>query len=278
MKPENPLSKSYMSQYPAEVARVLEKIDSEHVAAFIQDVPVKQIAPVLLHILPGYLTRTLEILPATTVSRILLEVPITAAARMYRGLSVTHQKKLTELFSDKMSKRLRRQLEYPENTVGSLLDHQVDMLPEKINVADALHYIENLDHEIHCEIYCVDDNHRLTGITTLAKLIKSDSSQHLRDVMRRRVTSVSVHANASKLINFPAWRTSRRIAVVEKNNVLVGALDYQKLQDNYRDDTGSQFNDPMSNYLSLANIYWLSVTQLLDSLLGIAKSRKGGRS
>jgi len=277
MKAENPLSKSYINQYPDEVARILERMDHEHVAVFIQEIPIKQIAPVLVHMMPDYQARLMETLPTSLIAKILLEVPIAAAARMYRGIAINHQKEVTELLSDKMSRRLQRQLEYPPNTVGSLLDHQLDMLPEKINVADALHYIENLDHEFQYEIYCVDENQRLTGVTTLAKLITSESSQRLRDIMRRRVTSVSVHANASKLINFPAWRTTRRIAVVEKDNVLVGILDYQKLQDSFRTESETIYNDPMSNYLSLANIYWISVAQLLDSLLGIAKKHKEDR-
>jgi hypothetical protein len=93
--------------------------------------------------------------------------------------------------------------------------------------------------------------------------------------MNRKTQPISIHATVETLLTHPAWLMRRRLPVVERDNTLSGALDYTSLQDAVGEAGGMASRDPLENLLSLAGLYWLTVAQLLNSMLGIAGSRKG---
>jgi hypothetical protein len=92
-------------------------------------------------------------------------------------------------------------------------------------------------------------------------------------MVSKKTYSVSVHTKFDKLLSHPGWATRHRLPVVERNNTLVGVLDYARL----KEATGERdvsAHDPLDNLLSLASLYWLSLLQLLDSMLSTAKETK----
>ena len=277
MNVDNSLSLEFLSVYPVEAARVLEQIKKEDAAAFLIKIPSENVSPVLEAMLPALAAGCLGALEAAQAAKLLQSIPGSAAARVYRLINSEKQQELSSHLSKKYLKRIRRILDYASLSAGDLMNPNVDMLPDSLTVADAIRRIERYRESVKCEIVVVDSSHRFVGVVDLSKLLTSKQQTKLADIMSRSVRSVSVHATADKLATHPGWKGRQRLPVVESDNTLVGILDYARVKEIVEREQGLT-NEPAENILSLAGLYWLSMVQLLDSLLNIAAINKGRKS
>lgn len=277
MKIDNPLTREFLLQYPVDAARALEQVSADHVAALFSELPVQRGSSVMASMLPERAAACLGVMPAVSAAKLLTELPAASAARVYRLLDTTKQDELSAHLSEKTRMLIHRYLAHPPQSAGALLDAAVDMLPDNITVAEAMHRIERLDDAIAAEIYIIDDAHHLVGMIELGKLLVSNHHARLRDIMNRKTQPLSAHASGETLLAHPAWAKRRRLPVVERDNTLVGVLNHSDLMDSMGGVETSGSRDPLENLLSLAGLYWLSVAQLLDGLLNSAGSGKRGR-
>ncbi|MCW9023667.1 MAG: hypothetical protein OQK73_03195 [Gammaproteobacteria bacterium] len=275
MKVDNPLSQKFLVQYPVEAARVLEEVSAQHVAALFNELSPQTGIPVLAAMLPEKAAACLGLMGAVSAARVLTDLPLSTAARIYRLLASTKQDELLALLSGKIRSHLHQFMLYPAESAGALLDPKVDILPDNITVAEALRRIERLSHPVSCEIYIVDDSHHLVGTIDLGKLLVSNHHAKLKDTMIRKIQTVSVHATVESLLSHPGWAKRRKLPVVARDNTLLGVLDYSCMQEAINEAGMVVARDPLDNLLSVASLYWLSMAQLLDSLLSISHPVKG---
>ena len=272
VKVDNPLSREFLTSYPKEAARVLEQVPDEHVTALFNELPLQIAAPVLASMMPQKAVACFLMFSDAFAEKMVNVLPVISLARIYRLLSSAKQLELLAFLSEKYRSGLRRYLAYSPTSAGALLNPVVDLLPENITVADAIRRIEQTEHTVSCDIYIVNETHKLIGVIELGKLFITDHHIRLRDIMKRKTSSIPAHVTASTLLLHPGWKTQRRLPMVERDGTLIGVLDYSYLQEMVGDDAGVVMDDPLENLLSLAGLYWLSLAQLLDSILGIARS------
>ena len=276
MRVDNPLTREFLLTYPTEAARVLEKVSAGDVAAFFNELPAVVSAQVVAVMLPDTAAACLSIMMPTAAARLMMELPLSSTGRIYRLLIPERQKELSGYVPDKLQHRIRRHLEYPHTSVGALLDPQIDILPESITVADAMRRIEHFDHAVAAEIYIINGLHQLVGVIDLGQLLIADPHARLRDIMNHKTQEISINAMTETLLSHPAWASSRRLPVIERDNTLAGALDFARLQESIAVGDTIATRDPLDNLLSLAGLYWLTVAQLLNSMLGKVDLRKRG--
>lgn len=275
MKVDNPLTREYMLNYPADAARALEQVSAEHVAALLDELPAKTGATVMASMLPDKVTACLEIIPTVSAAKLLTELPLSFAVRVFRLLAAEKRDEVSPLLSDRTRKHIYRHLKYPSASVGSLLNPVIDMLPENITVAAAIRHIERLKHSVSCEIYIIDDAQHLVGKIELGQLLKADHHGMLRDIMSRKTQRVSVHASAETLLEHPGWLTRHSLPVVDRDNTLLGLLEHSRLQNAFAEiDNSRSRSDPLDNVLSIAGLYWLIVAQLMSSVFSISRPEK----
>lgn len=277
MKVANPLTIDFIAHYPVEAARVLEQVSAENVAALLVELSPAVAAPVLTAMLPDSAAACLEIIAPVQGGKLLSDIPASYAARIYRVLSVTKQQALAAQMPDKARSSMLHYLEYAAISAGDLMDVNVSMLPGNITVAEALRRIERYQLAVNCEIYIVDDTHHLLGVIELGRLLVSKRSARLCEVMNPKAQPLAVIATAETLLSHPGWATHRRLPVVERDDILVGVLSYTELQNSLAATQTSGGRDPLDNLLSVAGLYWLSLAQLLDSLMRLGGTSKGER-
>jgi len=271
----NPLTQEFLSHYPMDAARVLEQVSAEHVAALFAELPTQSVLPVLAIMMPDLAAACVEKMPAMPAAKVMTELPASLASRIYHQLKTDTQNELSAYISDKDQNRIRRYHDYPAESAGALLEFRIDMLPENITVGEAIRRVERMAHAVSCDIYVVDEMQHLVGVVSPGQLLKANNRIKLRDIMDRKTHRVSVHATAISLLSHPGWLTRRRLPMVERNNTLAGVLDYAVLQQATGHIDSVSSRDPLASLLSLAGLYWLSVSQLLDSLLTISRPDKG---
>jgi magnesium transporter len=276
MKADNPLSQEFLLRYPVEAARTLEQVSAEDVAGLFNELSTETITPVLIAMLPDMAVTCLAKMQGLPAAKLLTALPVNRAARIYRLLPSDKQKELAGSLPDKTRNRIHRFLNYASLSAGDLMDPNVTLLPDNLTVADAIRRIERHRQSISCEIYLVNELHQLQGVMDLGKLLISDHHARLRDIMNRAVRPVSAYASAAKLLSHPAWAGRHRLPVVERDNTLVGTIGHTRLLEATGEESVTTY-DPLENLLSLAGLYWLSVTQLLDIFFNTGNSRKGER-
>ncbi len=273
MKTDNPLSLEFLQHYPVEAARVLEQVLAESVAALFNELSVERVAPVAAAMLPDRAATCLSIMQAALAAKLLSDMPVSPATRIYRLLPPDKQNELSSYWPEKIRNRMRRFMNFASVSAGDLMDPVITMLPSEISVAEAIRRIERLHHPVSCEIYIVDNAHHLLGLIELGKLMISNHHVRLRDIMSRKIQPISAHASAETALSHPAWATRRRLPVVERDNTLIGLLDYIRLQEITTEESVNH-HDSMDGLLSMAELYWLSLIQLLNSVFSIASTNK----
>lgn len=274
MEVDNPVSGEFLSRYPVEAARVLEHLSPEDVAALFSALASATIVPAVVAMLPNVAAVCLEKMEALPAAKLLIEIPVSHSALIYRQLSSAKQEELSEFLPTKVKSQIHRFLDYAPLSAGDLMEHTVTMLPGELTVADAIRRIGHIRHAIGCDIYVVDNGRRLMGVIDVGRLLTSKHQTRLRDMIARKAQSVSVHTNLEKLLSHPGWTKQYKLPVVERDNILLGVLDYTRLKEAAGERAINAY-DPLDNLLSLAGLYWLSLMQLLDGMLGIAHTKRG---
>jgi magnesium transporter len=277
MKADNPLTREYLSGYPVDSARILEQVSDEHVAALFRELPVKTAARVMAVMLPNKAVLCLQAMSAQAAAKLMSELPVTYTVRVYRLMPAVLRESIFTQLPERSRKHIRRYLKYPSTTAGALLDPVIDMLPAEVTVAGAIRAVERFRSAASCDIYVVDKSQHLVGMIELGKLLKARHHLMLKDIMFRKTRSISAYARADKLLKHPGWTVRRRLPVVDRDNTLVGALDYRHLKDALGVNEENVPPDAVSSLLSFAGLYWLTVAQLIDSVFVIAGSGRGER-
>lgn len=278
MRADNSLTREYLLTYPVDSARILEQVSAEHVAALFSELPVKTGANVMAAMLPNKAMLCLQAMPAQNAAKLMSELPVTYTVRIYRLMPVVVRDAIFTHLAERSKKHIRRYLKYPSTTAGALLDPVVDMLPAEVTVAGAIRAVERFRSAASCDIYIVDEAQHLVGMIEIGKLLKSSRHLMLRDIMFRKTRSISAFAKADKLLKHPGWLVRRQLPVVDRDNTLVGVLDYRHLKDSLGMVEETAPPDAVASLLSFAGLYWLTVAQLVDSVFTLAGASKGERS
>ena len=274
MKVDNPLSREFIVRYPFEAAQVLEQVHPDNVAALFSQLSSEIVIPVIVTMLPTTAAACLEMMEVAPAAKLLTGLPVSRAARIFSLLSLSKKKELAGHFSKSTRSRIYRLLEYAPLSAGDLMDPSVIALPEELTVDDTIRRIGYLSSAVSCDIYLVDKANQLKGVIELGRLMRQDRHTRLRDIMTRKIQPVFANMQAEKLLSHPGWMTRKALPVVDRDNTLIGVLDYTRVREAMTVDMVSP-HDPMQNLLSLAGLYWLSMTQLLDSLLSVSPTSKG---
>lgn len=273
MRIDNPVTSEFLQRYPVDAARVLEQVSVEHVVDYLKQIPVESATAVIIAMMPGFAASCLGKMDTQKASILLNNVPVMRGARIFRLMNSEQQKEISAHLSVKQRMRIKRTLNYSALSAGDFMNPNVDMLPDSLTVADAVRRIESYRQSVKCEIYVVDKDHRFLGVVDLGKLLVSKSHVSLRNIMSPKLRPVSVRAGIDKILAHPGWTQRNRLPVVDTDNVLVGILDFARVKGSVESDM-SLNRDSMGNLFSLAALFWLSMVQLLESLLNIATIKK----
>jgi len=278
VKADNPLTQTFLSRYPAEAARILEHISPHHVALLLNELPAINRAGLMTMMLPEKLAACLLTLTPEKSALLFVDLPVSAAARVYRNFPASTRQSLSSLLSKDFVKRIQQFVRYPAHSAGALSVTAIDILPRDITVSEALRRLEHPGRALNCELYVIDAMHHLEGSIELGKLITSKQNARLHEIMTRKTVAINALVRADTLLTHAGWKTRRRLPVVDRTNILLGALDYADLEDAVGKITYADAHDPVENLFSFAGLFWHVMAELLESVLNISRTQKGERT
>ncbi|MFA5548752.1 MAG: hypothetical protein WDA10_09460 [Porticoccaceae bacterium] len=118
MRPHNPLSLDFLASKPEAAARVLQSLEAEQAARYLEAVPVRLLAPVLERAEVWPAARILDQLPLEQNGAVFPRLPYPTAAALLR----LQQPARREALLGVLPGPLARALAYPDTTVGAWMD------------------------------------------------------------------------------------------------------------------------------------------------------------
>ncbi|MFZ5558809.1 MAG: magnesium transporter MgtE N-terminal domain-containing protein [Pseudomonadota bacterium] len=263
MRERHGLSQAFAENHPADAAQVLEALPVAGTAAFLGALPAKTAAAVARRLPPDYAAHVLETLdPETAAGLVDALGPQAASAALTRAAPAT-QALLLERVPVATAVAVRLLVGYPQDTAGARMDPWTPMLPAHLTVAEATAELKDFDGELGEVVFVVTPDHRLLGWVGLGHLLRASPHDTLDRVMKKPAPAVSALTPLSSLVHHAHWNEHHLIAVVERDNRLVGALK-QAAVANASPGPGASAQGAADAMALVATTYWQSAAALMQ--------------
>lgn len=117
-------------------------------------------------------------------------------------------------------------LNYPEDSAGSIMTIEYVDLKKEMTVKQALDYIKKngIDKETIYTCYVLNNNRILEGLISLRKLVLSDESTLIKDIMDTDLISINTHDDQEYVANLFKIYNYNVMPVADNENRLVGII------------------------------------------------------
>ncbi len=159
-------------------------------------------------------------------------------------------------------------LNYPENSAGSLMTIEYVGLQKEMTVDQALTYIKRtgIDKETIYTCYVADDNQQLEGSISLRKLVISDESTAIGELMETDVIYAHTHDDQEKIAQMFKKYDLMIVPVVDKDQRLTGIITIDDIVDVIEQEDTEDFQ-------KMAAIIPSEIEYLSTSVVTLAKNR-----
>jgi magnesium transporter len=159
-------------------------------------------------------------------------------------------------------------LQYPEDSVGSIMTIEYVSLKSNMTVADAFSRIRNtgVNKETIYTCYVTDNARRLLGLVTARTLFLSPKESHINDIMESNVLFARTHDDQEGLINDFQKYGYLTIPVVDSEDRLVGIVTFD-------DALMVQKEEATEDFEKMAALLPSEETYLKTSVFAMAKNR-----
>ena len=229
----------------SELKKLLSDMNEADIASILTDVP-EETLPLLYRILPKELAADVfvnmdsdaqEILirafSDTELKEVLDELYVDDAVDIIEEMPSTVVKRILQHTDPNIRKSINEILKYPEDSAGSIMTIEYVDLKTYMTVDDAFTRIRRtgVDKETIYNCYVTDENRKLLGVVTAKKLLLSEKSEKIADIMETNI--ISTNTLADQEIVAEKFRKYDLLAmpVVDQENRLVGIITIDDAMD-----------------------------------------------
>ncbi len=189
------LSKDYSNLeklHPSDLADIIEDMDRYAQIALISSMDEEKAADVLEELEPQIQKSVLENLPLDKAADLLEKMPADEAADILDELGKEKAEELLKEMEEAASEDIRELLEYPENSVGSIMLTDFILFNENATVDETIKELRRLKPEPDTiyYLYIVNDSDKLVASVTLRDLIVSEPETKLKQIMNPNIICV----------------------------------------------------------------------------------------
>jgi magnesium transporter len=217
---------TFATEHPIDFARLVEGGTPEDVAHVLAQLDHETASIVLARMTPSAAAAAICLIELENAAEILSDAGASNAAGVLARCPEAARRKLLGLMSGREADAIRRLLVHAAHTAGSIMDALVPCIADDASVSEALQLIR--DQVVHAlyYVYIVDRHQHLVGVTTLRELFQAEPSASVLSVMRERPAKLQAHASLAAVTAHPGWRHYHALPVVDRENVLLGAIRY----------------------------------------------------
>lgn len=232
------------NKHPADISDVIEDLDSDSRQIFFKLVPQLVDSRVLVNLVNPYRTKTIAFFGLDHFKNSIHLLKKDELIELVEQLNVKDRKQFFEMMPKKMKAIVKFLMAYPENSVGRNMSFDFILISENLSVEETLKYIKKKkDAPDSCsEIFIEDDNHKLTGLISLTRLLKSHKKKKLKDIESPDIIEIAATDDQEIAYNLFNKYHFVRLPVVDRNNHMIGLIRSADLIDIAQEEITEDFN------------------------------------
>lgn len=224
------LARHFLEDAPVEAANKLESLAPEDAAAFLDHVPAKITARLLLCLSPTTAAAILAELENNIASDVLALLNPNQTASLLRTFNTTEQKRYLKLLPEGRANACQKLLRFPESCVGAHVITEVPLFSSNLSVEDCLARIKTQNFSNADTIFINNTENQYIGAVNLSTLLHMPTNAHVDKLPRIHTFQLSGLTPLSTAFNLDIWLQEEVIAVVDARQYFVGSLTHKILR------------------------------------------------
>lgn len=230
MNNANAISLAFLKRQPKAAAELLRDFEPEQAAEFLRRTPAALVTPVIHEMASWPAARVLSLMPKPSAAKILRELPSTEAETLLRLMPSELRDRVLTHMPASVAKSFRSKLAFPVSTIGAWMDTGVPFFTKDNSVDDCLELVKRQQSRLAGVLTVVDYSRHLVGLVQIEKLLTSEGSQTLAQLLETDVEALPARATLWEVQHNEGWVRFPTLPVVDRNNILLGVLTHSALK------------------------------------------------
>lgn len=217
--------------HPADLADILEELNDKQRAQILNVLDIKHASEILEEIDPNVKRHLVETIAPEKINQLLSFMTTGQIADVLKALPHAQVKLFLESLPEEQMKKVKAILEKQDEIVINLTTHKVILCnPDKsVGQTQEEYYLLAKNKDVAMYLFIVNEDNRLLGLLDIKELLRADEKAMLKDIMIKRVITLSPKATYREAAELFEKYDFRAIPVVDKYNKLLGAVTYKDL-------------------------------------------------
>lgn len=210
--------------HPSDLADIIEDLDKKTQVAVFSSLDNEKAADVLEELETEAQLHVLGSLSVEKAADVLENMPADEVADILDEMKDDTARELLNEMEHETSDEIRGLMDYPEDTVGSMMSTDYISFSQNMNVDQTIMELRRLKPEpdIVYYLYIVDEQERLVGTVSLRDIIISQPEVKLREIMNHKVIYVHDNDHIDTLTKTIAKYNLIALPVVDQNRKMMG--------------------------------------------------------
>jgi len=216
-----------------DIAQLLEELDKQKLLVIFRILP-KDIASDVFSYISNELQRYIvESITDKEIKNIIDELFLDDTIAFLEEMPSNIVKKVLKNTDEETRKLINQFFNYPEDSAGSIMTIEFVDLKKEMTVKEALQHIREtgVDKETINTCYVIDNNRILEGVISIRKLILSENSTLVKDIMETDVVYINTHDDQEKMAALFKKYDFLSMPVVDNERRLVGIVTIDDVVD-----------------------------------------------
>lgn len=216
-----------------DIAQLFDEMEEENLLLVFRILPKDIASAVFSHMSNDLQRYIVESITDKEIQNIINELFLDDTIDFLEEMPANVVRKVLKNSNENKRKLINQFLNYPEDSAGSLMTIEYVDLRKEMTVQQAIKYIREtgVDKEIIDTCYVIDNNRILEGIISIRKLILSDDTTVLEDVMDTGVISIKTHDDQEDVASLFKKYDYLVMPVVDNEHRLVGIVTIDDVLD-----------------------------------------------
>lgn len=227
------LQKEIVNMNVVDVALLLEELDKQKLLVIFRILPKEIAAGVFSHISNDLQRYIIESISDEEIKYILDKLFFDDKVDFLEEMPSNIVKKVLKNSDEKTRKLINQFLNYPESSAGSIMTIEFVDLKDQMTVKEAIQRIKEtgVDKETIDNCYIIDNERRLEGVISIRKLVLSDDSMIVKDLMEVNVKYVNTNDDQEIITALFKKYDFISMPVVDSERRLVGIVTIDDIVD-----------------------------------------------
>lgn len=231
---ENQLNESFINHYPNEAVKLLE--GHEETLDIIQSLSLATNLILISKMTPIYVSKIISQLPKQLQLDILNNIDVNTCARILSYFPPNIAESIFQSLKDGVAEDIKVILNYPPDSVGSMMDPKVLGVHGTMMVKHVLSIIDEQHRKGTRLLFLIDEEQKYHSAITIQDLALANHESLLLDLPKTIVASIGATEPLENAVEIFEKYKITDLPVVDSNGILIGVIRYSKFINAIQED------------------------------------------